>query len=62
MKVNKDQHICPICGSKHTNQVSKSTRYCMSCDIEFDKNNKPYTIQYNGILVDHYVNEFADIY
>jgi len=53
-------HTCPNCGSNKTNEVSKTTRFCLSCDIEFDKNNNIYTIMYNGDLVDYHINEFMN--
>jgi len=53
-------HICPNCGGKKTNEVSKTTRFCLSCDCEFDKNDNVCTILYNGELVDYHVNEFVD--
>lgn len=61
-KQDNDIHICPNCGSKHVNQVTMNTYFCVDCLIEFDpKKNKAYTIMYNGDLVDYYENEFAEI-
>lgn len=60
-KQDDDIHICPNCGSKKTNQVTKYTYFCMDCDIEFNKDNKIYTILYDGSLVDYHVNEFAEL-
>jgi len=54
-------HICPACGSEHTNKVSLQNNYCMDCGIEFDiKSKKVYTILFDGSLVDNYANEFAN--
>jgi len=53
-------HICLNCKSIRTNEVSKTTRFYLSCDCEFDKKGNVYSILYNGDLVDHYVNEFVD--
>lgn len=58
---DNDIHICPNCGSKKTNQVTKNNYFCMDCDSEFNKKNMIYSIQYDGELVPYYENEFADI-
>ena len=52
----------PNCGSNKTNEVSKTTRFCFSCDVEFDDNNNVYTIMYNGDLVDYHINEFYGLW
>jgi len=52
--------MCPNCKSIRTNEVSKTTRFCLSCDCEFSKNGKVYSILYNGDLVDYHVNEFMN--
>ena len=61
-KQDNEMHICPNCGSKKTNQVTKYTYFCLDCDVEFRKDNQIFTIQYNGDLVPYYENEFADLY
>lgn len=53
--------ICPNCGNKNTNMISKINAFCPECCVEFCvKTNKVFTILYNGDLVDYYVNEFVD--
>lgn len=60
-KQDNELHICPNCGSKRTNQVTFNTYYCLQCDIEFDKDNKMFMIQWDGTLVDYQENEFAEL-
>jgi|GEM_PF-2116690 len=59
-KNDKKVHICPACHSEKTNKVTLTTWFCMDCDVEFDSTDKVYTIQWDGTLVDHYVNEFIN--
>jgi len=57
-----ERYNCPACGSKETNKVSLTNYYCTNCYVEFEfKTGKVYTIMYDGILVDHYINEFAEV-
>jgi len=57
-----EKYNCPACGSKETNRVSLTNYYCANCYVEFEyKTGRVYTIMYDGILVDHYINEFAEI-
>ena len=54
-KVTAPTPICPVCGSKNTNKISLSNRYCVDCCIEFDRiTGKAYIIEYDGELTDYY--------
>lgn len=53
--------LCPNCGSRSVNKVDKNYSYCKDCCVEIDNNGKVYTVQWDGELVDFYMNDFADI-
>lgn len=60
-KASKTIDLCPNCGSKNVNKISLTNHFCSDCCVEIDSSGKVYTIQWDGTLVDHYENEFADI-
>ena len=55
-----DIQICPVCGGHNVNRVDVQQYYCTDCFIEIGSDGKPYSIMYDGILVDYHVNEFVD--
>ena len=55
-----DIQICPVCGGHNVNKTDSKTYYCTDCFIEIDRKGKPYSIMYDGTLVDYHVNEFVD--
>ena len=52
--------ICPVCGGSNVNKFPFKHYFCTDCFIEIDNKGKPYSIMYDGTLIDYCVNEFMD--